>query len=104
MSLVKTTENLQPIDQFPGKLYPILEPNSLTFISNPGSLPPLPPPPPLPRGEETLVMISLVLILAVFLRRKKEFYSANGAYVLVNEDATKCFYSVNPTTKQHSAP
>ena len=27
----------------------------------------------------------------------------NGAYVLTNdEDATKCFYSVNATTKQHS--
>ena len=37
--------------------------------------------------------------------KEKEFYSANGAHVLTNqEDVTKCFYSVNPTTKQHSPP
>ena len=31
--------------------------------------------------------------------KEKEFYSVNGAYVLTNdEDATKCFYSVNKTT------
>ena len=35
--------------------------------------------------------------------KEKEFYSVNGAYVLTNdEDATKCFYSVSATTKQHS--
>ena len=34
--------------------------------------------------------------------KEKEFYSANEAYVLTNEeDATKSFNSVNPTTKQH---
>ena len=37
--------------------------------------------------------------------KEKEFYSANGAYVLTNEeDATKSFNSVNPTTKQHPVP
>ena len=37
--------------------------------------------------------------------KEKEFYSANGDHVLTNEeDVTKCFYSVNPTTKQHSPP
>ena len=37
--------------------------------------------------------------------RAKEFYSANEAYVLTNEeDVTKSFNSVNPTTKQHSVP
>ena len=57
------------------------------------------------KGDEALVMISLVINLAVFLLRKRSFFPANGAYVLKNEeDATKCFYSVNPTTKQHSVP
>ena len=37
--------------------------------------------------------------------KEKEFYSANGAYVLTNEEGvTNCFYSVNPATKQHLAP
>ena len=37
--------------------------------------------------------------------KEKEFYSVNEAHVLTNEeDATKSFNSVNPTTKQHSVP
>ena len=37
--------------------------------------------------------------------KEKEFYSANEAYVLTNEeDATKSFNSVNPTMKQQSVP
>ena len=37
--------------------------------------------------------------------KEKEFYAANEVYVLKNEeDATKSFNSVNPTTKQHSVP
>ena len=37
--------------------------------------------------------------------KEKEFYAANEAHVLTNEeDATKSFNSVNPTTKQHSVP
>lgn len=37
--------------------------------------------------------------------KEKEFYTANEAYVLTNEeDGTKSFNSVNPTTKQYSVP
>ena len=37
--------------------------------------------------------------------KEKEFYLANEAYVITNEeDVTKWFNSVNPTMKQHSAP
>ena len=40
--------------------------------------------------------------LRCIFAREKEFYSANEANVLTNEeDATKSFNSVNPTTKQH---
>ena len=39
--------------------------------------------------------------LRCIFAREKEFYSANEANVLTNEeDATKSFNSVNPTTKQ----
>ena len=42
--------------------------------------------------EEALVITSLVIIiLAVFFAKEKEFYSANEAYVLIDEeDAKKC--------------
>ena len=43
--------------------------------------------------------------LRCIFAREKEFYSANEAYVLTNEeDATKSFNSVNATTKQYSVP
>ena len=56
------------------------------------------------KGDEVLVMTSLIF-RCIFVK-EREFYSAkNEAYVLTNEeDATKSFNSVNPTTKQHSVP
>ena len=46
--------------------------------------------------DKAFAMISLVIHARVFAK-EKEFYSANGAYVLTNkEDAMKCFYSVYP--------
>ena len=50
-------------------------------------------------GDKALVMISLVIILAIYIfAKEKEFYSANETYVLTNEeDATKC-QSNNETT------
>ena len=55
-------------------------------------------------GDEVLVMTSLVIIFAVFVRRRRSFIQGMRLMSLQNdeEDAMKCFNSVNPTTKQHN--
>ena len=57
------------------------------------------------RGPSLPFLMKICCIFA----KEKEFCSAREAYVLMclcanEEDATKCFNSVNPTTEQHSAP
>ena len=56
-------------------------------------------------GEEALLMSSLVLILAIFFAKEKEFRSADAINVSPDaEDATECCYPGNSTPQQHTSP
>ena len=55
-------------------------------------------------GEEALVMISLVIILAAFLRRKRSYTQRMGLMPLQMRGIRRNVFILlcNPTTKQHS--
>ena len=56
-------------------------------------------------GEEALVMISLVIILAAFLRTKRSYTQRMGLMPLQMRGIRRNVFILlcNPTTKQHSA-